>query len=176
MIVFGGGKKKSNLSSETGVICFNKQGRGGLYHSTAVHRAWTWRSAFSSTDDGGCMSGWPVQMLTAKPTCRASRKEKCGRLHCLLTNTQLWFAHKLAHDSSCSRVLSLPQRSVGVGKTNRPANWQEMGKLPPLHPWAGLKGDLLTANVTFCKNCPLRSRKGHGELPRLPKTEVRKRP
>lgn len=43
-----------------------------------------------------------------------------------------------------NRVLSLPQRSVGVGKTNRPAGWQEWGSSPPHSAlWTLLKGDLL---------------------------------
>lgn len=50
-------------------------------------------------------------------------------------DSQLGFAHKLTHDSSCNPVPSLPQRSVTVGKTNnRPASRQGMRKLDSILP------------------------------------------
>lgn len=96
---------------------------------------------------------WP-----AKPAYRASLKEGRRRL-AFYWQTLSFGLLTATHDSSCNRVLSLPQRSVGVGKTNRPAGWQGMRKLSPVRPLDFLER-WPTPNVPLCKNWPLRSWKG----------------
>lgn len=130
-----------------------------MKHSSLVCREWIkvrdvhpriWKSVFSihiwPPPSWIYMFRWTVQMLIAMPLTEEEAP--------LSVDSQLGFAHKLTHDSSCNPVPSLPQRSVTVGKTNnRRQAGKEWGSSTPFCPWGWLKGRPIP-NVTFPQMLP----------------------
>lgn len=104
--------------------------------------------------------------LTAKAAYRASVKE--GRRRLAFCWQTLSFRLLMSYTWLILQPGSLSASKVsGGGKTNRPAGWQRMKKLPPLCPLGSLER-WLTPKVPFCKNCPLKNWKRYGRLATTP--------
>lgn len=111
-------------------------------------------------------SGWPSQ-----PTHSSERAG--GRPHFLLTNIQLWFGHKLTHDSSCPCSASALKVSGG-GKDKQSSKLARSEESPLCHPMA-LLCDLLQMS-SLCKDCPYGAQQDVESYLLILKAQVRKPP